>query len=63
MDYAMVTGQNHDSSPSPDVSDLVGGILAAEILGQRDQLLLKVYAASPLLFCVFAPGGGSTERG
>ena len=42
MDYAMVTGQGHDSSPSPDVSDLVGGILAAEVEGQRDQLLLKV---------------------
>lgn len=38
----MVTGQHNDSSPSPDVSDLVGGILAAEVEGQRDQLLLKV---------------------
>jgi len=42
MDYAVeMTGDIQDASPPADVTDLVGGILAAEIADQRANLLLK----------------------
>jgi hypothetical protein len=46
MDYASVTAENTESPLSPTgVPDLVAGVLSAEIVDQRDNLLLKVRAA------------------